>query len=133
MAACLRLLALIAAFATCCGFHVALPMGGSPRCGALARSRAPLRMAEEADEAAPSAPAEEPAPAAPPAQTPPMEPYDMPTKFMGVFDTSSPEGALGASIIVSLLFGVGVEFVKFLDPNNVGDASIFGSLATIGK
>ena len=52
---------------------------------------------------------------------------------MGVIDTNTPSGALIASCIVSGLFGFGVEFVKFLDPNNVGDASIFGSITTIGK
>ena len=54
-------------------------------------------------------------------------------KFLGVFDVNTPDGALFASIVVSVSFVVGVEFVKFLDPNNVGEASGSASLSTIGK
>uniref|UniRef100_A0A7S2HCU3 H(+)-exporting diphosphatase n=1 Tax=Haptolina brevifila TaxID=156173 RepID=A0A7S2HCU3_9EUKA len=41
----------------------------------------------------------------------------MPTDFLGVFDVTTTFGALGASIVVSVLFVVLVEGIKFIDPN----------------
>ena len=125
-----RLLTLLTAIAACNAFH-ATPLAGSRSCAATrAAVTTPTRMSE-GDEAPPPAAEEEAA--APPAAPPPaQDPYAPPDKFLGVFDTTTPEGALGASLIVSGLFGVLVEGVKFLDPNNVGDESIFGSITTIG-
>lgn len=121
-----RAVVLLAAFAT--GAALRVPVVAPSTNIALARqARAVLpRMAEGEETPTPEEP---PAPAPPPA----MDPYAPPDKFLGVFDTSSPGGALAASLIVSGAFGVLVELVKFADPNNVGDASVFGSITTIGK
>ena len=85
-------------------------------------------MADEpaAEEAATPAPEPEPEKVA--AYT---EAYETRGKFLGIFDVNEPGGALAASVIVSVAFVVGVEFIKFLDPNTAGD-SMFGSLKTIG-
>lgn len=52
---------------------------------------------------------------------------DMPTDFLGVFDTTTPFGALGASVVVSLGFALIIEGVKFIDPNPAA-RSIFGNI-----
>ena len=115
------------------GLSVALPLADAlvvhaPLArGSIACSRAsPLRL-EEAEEATPEPAAE----AAPPPSEPAKSDYAQPQTFLGL-DTASPSGALIASLLVSGGFGLAVEFVKFVDPNNAGDASIFGSLSTIG-
>jgi len=95
-------------------------------------------MAEEAEEA--PVPADEPETVEAttiPAQETDRQRYNRQAleerkSFMGVFDTTTSAGALGASLTVSLGFCGLVELLKFFDPNNPGDASIFGSFATIG-
>ena len=79
-----------------------------------------LRMEEGAEETPPAEEAPAPAPSGG------TMPDGSPGKFLGLFDTSQPDGALFASIIVSVGFVILVEFVKFIDPNNAGDQSIFG-------
>ena len=119
---------LIAAALIACDALLVAPV--TPR--VISAHRVPLvRMQEE--EPAADAPAEAAAEETP-APPPPPRRYEAPDeKFLGVFDVNTPDGALFASIVVSVSFVVGVEFVKFLDPNNVGEASWFGSLSTIGK
>jgi len=51
----------------------------------------------------------------------------MPTDFLGIFDTTTSFGALGASLVVAAAFGFLVETIKFIDPNT-SSPSIFGSL-----
>ena len=150
------LVALLAALHTCDALRLAAVVR------APVRPRAPSPCMQ--DEPAPTPDeAAEPPPAAPTAaEAAAAEAYETRSKFMGVFDTTTGGGALAASIIVSVAFCVGVEFVKvrpspiarepaavrrtaaltvarllaalqFLDPNNAGDASIFGSLSTMGQ
>jgi hypothetical protein len=114
---------LIAAALIACDALLVAPV--TPR--VISAHRVPLVRMQEEEPAAETA---EEAPAPPP----PPRRYEAPDeKFLGVFDVNTPDGALFASIVVSVSFVVGVEFVKFLDPNNVGEASWFGSLSTIGK
>ena len=123
----LQLLSLLAAVLVCDAFRVAVVPRGALR--SAARASSPLMQDEPpvADSA--------PAPEAPITADTPLkqgEAYETRGKFLGVFDVTEPTGALFASIIVSGGFGLLVEFIKFLDPNNVGDPSIFGSLSTMG-
>ena len=124
----LQLLSLLAAVLASDAFRVAVVPRGGLR--PAARASSPLMQDDEAPPVADSPPAPEPPITA---DTPlkPGESFETRGKFLGVFDVTTPSGALFASIIVSGGFGLLVEFIKFLDPNNVGDPSIFGSLSTM--
>ena len=118
---------LIAAALIACDALLVAPV--TPRVISAHRVSLVSMQEEELAAEAPAEAAAEEAPAPPPPRR-----YEAPDeKFLGVFDVNTPDGALFASIVVSVSFVVGVEFVKFLDPNNVGEASWFGSLSTIGK
>ena len=117
-----RLVMLLAVIGSCTALRVPLT---APRGLHASRSLPRASKLSMGDEAEPEAPA----PAAEPEKK--ASGYVRESEFLG-FDTNTSDGALFASLIVSGGFCVVVEFIKFLDPNNAGDASIFGSLSTMG-
>ena len=122
----LSLVTLTAAIAACDALRVPFVAQGLHASRTLSRTP-PLFMEEDAEPAV-----ETPPPAPPP---PAKDTYDPPSdfKFLGLtLDTNEPGGALGASLIVSVGFCIVVEGIKFLDPSNAGDTSIFGSITTAG-
>ena len=80
-----------------------------------------MGMMDDAEAAAGDAPA---APEAAPAKK--YSGSTMPTNFLGVFDTTTSGGSLGASLVVAAAFGLLVETVKYFDPNSASP-SVFGS------
>ncbi|KAL3909600.1 MAG: hypothetical protein SGPRY_009363 [Prymnesium sp.] len=89
-----------------CTAALRLPLPPSQQ--AASRVTYPRLMADEK----PSEPSEPP----PPPKAAPKRPDSlMPSDFLGVIDTNTQEGALVASVIVAVGFGVLVEFVKFID------------------
>ena len=118
-----RLTVLAAIILACDAFRVPLGAPAMRFATSMETRAAPLLQAEGEEDAMPVA-----APAAPPA--PPAKPKSkagsMPTDFLGVFDTTTAGGSLGASLVVAAAFGVLVEFIRFVDPNPSAP-SIFGS------
>ena len=125
-----RLLSLLALIAACEALH--LPC--VPRASSVQQSgRAAPSLFQMAEDDAPATPEEAVQESSPSTMDAERQAYydQMADRtFLGL-DTSQPQGALIASLIVSVGFCVVVEVVKFLDPNTAS-GSVFGSIKTIG-
>mmetsp|Transcript_16637 Transcript_16637/g.53930 ORF Transcript_16637/g.53930 Transcript_16637/m.53930 type:complete len:125 (-) Transcript_16637:174-548(-) len=111
---------------TVCGaFHIPPSRTLADKSTTVARQRSRAAtpcLSEDPPEVA-SAPAGDAAPLAEAAQ-PPQESGEVEPRPFLIFDTATPGGAMGASVVVSVGFCFVVELIKAFDPNSAAQ-SIF--------